>query len=208
MDNMEQAQKVVTDLEDELESLQGRAAVLTKAREQLSYSARTGDKTAREKLGKTTAEATTIATEIEIVISALVEARKRLGTAEQLEAKAQDEAKALQLQEVAAVFVENLEKMDDACATIAECSTQNKILLSEIHRLGCMVPGHDIVRISTTYALKTMLMQTPVHPEEFSHPPFFLAPGERKSFRALARSWDDNISRQIEHRLPKQRKVA
>jgi hypothetical protein len=57
------------------ESLNGRAAVLTKQREQLSFVAKTSDKSAKTKLAATSAEATTIASDIEIVASALVEAR-------------------------------------------------------------------------------------------------------------------------------------
>jgi hypothetical protein len=32
----------------------------------------------------------------------------------------------------------------DACAEIAECTTENKVLLSEMHRLGVAAPSHDV----------------------------------------------------------------
>jgi hypothetical protein len=200
----EAAAKIVTDLENELETLQGRAAALTKQREQLSYSAKTGDKNAKAKLDKTASEATVVASEIEIVIAALVEARSRLGNAEQVKALEADRAKAVEIQQLQAAFNERLLAIDDACEDIARCTQENKKLLSRMHDLGITAPSHDQVRINSVLALKTMLQGCPWNVQEFQDYPHFLAPSQRKNFKDLASAWDATIERQVADRLPKE----
>jgi hypothetical protein len=202
MNETDNAAKIVIELTDELEVLNGRAVVLAKERQELSYSARTGDKNAKARLDKINVEATTLTNDIEIVAAALVEAKLRLGSAEQVAALEADRAKAVKIQELQAAFVERLLAIHDACGDIAKCTTENKLLLSEIHRLGVTVPSHDLVRINSVLALKTMLMATPWNPNEFADFPHFLAPHERKLFRDLAVSWGATISNQIADRLP------
>ena len=197
------AMKIVIDLENELEALNGRAATLTKTREQLSYAAKTGDKNAKAKLDKTASDATMLANDIEITISALQEAKSRLGTAEQVAEMEADRSKALKIQEMLTAFVERLEAIDEACEDIVKFTQENKALLSEMHRLGITAPTHDIVRINSVLALKTLLQLCPWHVDEYAHPPHYLAPNERKYFKSLAEAWGANIERQIAHRLPK-----
>src|SRR5258708_8846283 len=144
---IEQAEKSVRDREEELESLNGRTAILQKQREQISYSARTGDKSARTKLNALNGEISTNTSEIEIVAAALREAKSRLGSAEQVEARAADRAKAIKIRELKAAYVERLEMADEAAADLAKALSENKILLSEMHRLGITAPSHNSVRI-------------------------------------------------------------
>jgi hypothetical protein len=203
MTPVEQATKIVVDLENELEALNGRAAALTKTRDQLSYAAKTGDQKAKAKLDKTNAEATTIATEIEITISALQEAKNRLGAAEVDAELVADQAKAVQIQELQQAFIDRLELIGEACEDIIKCTQENKVLLSEMHRLGVGSPSHDLLRINCIAALKTMLQGCPWNVQEFQNYPHFLAPHERKYFKKLAESWDEAIENQIAHRLPK-----
>lgn len=204
MNKTEQALKIVRDLEDELEALNGRAALLTKQRQELAFAVRAGDKGAKEKLTKTSAEASTIATDIEIIIAALVEAKSRLGTAEAIDNTAADQAKAVKIQEIQKAFIERLIIIQDACEDIAKYTNENKTLLSEMHRLGCTAPSHDIVRVNCVNAVKTLLNALPWAKEfEFKHGPSVLAPNERKYFKNLADVWGAQIENQIAHRLPK-----
>ena len=203
MTELEKAEKVVRDLEEELESLQGRTAILQKQQQEVSYAARTGDKSARTKLEKVNLEISTNDNEIKIIGSALIEAKSRLGSAEHVEAIAADRAKALKIQELKVAYIERLEIADEACEDIAKALTENKILLSEMHRLGFTALSHDLVRINSVLALKTMLMGCPWDVQEFEAPPHFLAPGERKTFKWLAEQWGAAIERQIADRLPK-----
>lgn len=204
MNNTEQALKIVRDLEDELEALNGRAALLTKQRQELAFAVRAGDKGAKEKLTKTSAEASTIATDIEIIIAALVEAKSRLGTAEAIDNTAADQATAVKIQEVQKAFYERMLIIQDACEDIAKYTNENKVLLSELHRLGCTAPSHDSVRINCVNAIKTLLNALPWSREfELKHGPSVLAPNERKQFKDLAATWNNTIENQIAHRLPK-----
>lgn len=203
MNETEKAEKIVRDLEEEHEALLGRTVILRKQCEQLSFAAKTGDKTAKAKLDKLNGEISTINSDIEIVDAALREAKSRLGSAEQVEALAADQAKAVKIQELQAAFVERLLAIHDACEDIAKCTTENKVLLSEMHRLGVSAPSHDLVRINSIIALKTMLMGTPFNPKEFADAPHFLAPNERKYFKNLADAWSASIENQISQRLLK-----
>ncbi len=182
MNETEKAEKVVRTFEDELEELKGRTSILEKQQQEVSYAARTGDKQAKVKLDKINAEISANSNEIKIVMSALVEAKSRLGTAEQVEARAADQAKAIKIQELQLAFVERLELIDEACKDIAKCTSENKILLSEMHRLGVTAPSHDSVRINSVLAIKTT--------------------NERRTFKWLAEQWGASIGNRIASRLP------
>jgi hypothetical protein len=204
----EQAEKIVRDLEEELEGLNGRTSILSKQHQELSFAARAGDKSARTKLNATNVEISTNTSEIEIVTAALVEAKSRLGTAEQVATRAADIKKAEQIQELQAAFVDRLQTIDEACEDIARCTSENKVLLSEMHRLGITHPSHDQVRINSVLALKTMLMGCPWNTHEYAEYPHVLAPNERKYFKSLAEAWGATITRQIADRLPVDQKDA
>jgi chromosome segregation ATPase len=136
-------------LEEQLESLTARQNVLTKQRQELSYSASTGDKTSKQKLHANNAETGGIVNEIQIITDALAEARSRLNSSNVAGAKAQDVPTALKIQELQQAFIERLEAIDECCEDIAKMTTENKVLLSEMHRLGITHPSHDQARINS-----------------------------------------------------------
>jgi hypothetical protein len=210
MDNaIEQAAKVIRDLEDELEALTSRKALLDEKRQKIAYAARTGDKKAKSELTSNNAETISLINDVEIITDALVEARKRLGDAEQLAALQADQAKAVRIKELQAAFIERLEIMHKACEDFALAAKDNKVLLSEMHRLGVTAPSHDIVRIQSVTAIKTMLNALPWHKEfQFELPPSVIAPGDRTYFKNLAHHWGLAIENQIRDRLPKQDEAA
>jgi hypothetical protein len=103
---------------------------------------------------------------------------------------------------------------DEACADLAKALSENKILLSEMHRLGVQSPSHNSVRINLVLAMKTLLMGyeadvikqgMPWNVQEFADAPHYLAPSERAYFKALAASWGAAIERQIADRPPNER---
>jgi len=204
MNDTENAAKIVRDLTDELEVLNGRLVLLAKQRQELAYAARTGDKTAKARLHQNNVETGVITNEIAIATDALVEAKSRLGTAEINADTAADQANAVKIKELQAAFVERLLAIHDACEDICKCTSENKVLLSEMHRLGVRSPSHDLVRINSILALKTMLQGCPWNVQEFGDAPHFLAPNQRKFFDNLAEAWGAAIERQIADRLPKQ----
>jgi len=115
MNETEKAEKIVRDLEEEHEALIGRTAILKKQSEQLSFAAKTGDKSAKAKLHTLNVEISTKASEIENLTAALAEAKSRLGTAEDVEARKADQAKAVKIQELQTAFVERLLAIHHAC---------------------------------------------------------------------------------------------
>jgi len=85
---------------------------------------------------------------------------------------------------------------------LAKALNENKLLLSELHRLGVGAPTDDLVRINSVRALKTLLQSCPWNTREFESPPHFLSPGERKNFADLAQSWGQTILNQVAQRVP------
>jgi hypothetical protein len=211
MTPIEQAEKIVRDLEEEKESLLGRTTILQKQREQISYSARTGDKSARAKLNALNVEISTNASESEIVDAALREAITRSGAArqaaQQAEAIAANNERERKIRELQTALVERLEIANDACEDIVSATTEAKILFNELHKLGIKTPTDDQLRINSVLAIKTLLNALPWAREfQFEHPPSVLAPDQRKYFKALAESWGAAINRQIADRLPADQK--
>lgn len=86
MNEIEQAEKIVNELEDKRECLHARTRTLTEQRKQLAYAANTGDKAARTKLNAINSEVAHHNHEIENVEFALTEARARLDKAKEAEA--------------------------------------------------------------------------------------------------------------------------
>jgi septal ring factor EnvC (AmiA/AmiB activator) len=95
---VEVAEKIINDLEEQREALFSRAKLLTKQREQVAYAAQV--KAAKARLKEIDVETLTTGTDIESVEAALLEARSRLNAAKVTEAKATDRERALQLREV------------------------------------------------------------------------------------------------------------
>ena len=205
---VEQAQKVIGDLEDELESRNGRAVILHKKHESLAFAAATGDKKARAGIVALNAEITDNDSEIEVITAALVEARSRLATAERTAAIAADQADAVKAQELIAAVVERWEMVDEAIADIVKALAENKLMLTELRRFGVDSPTDDMIRINCVLAMKWLLQQTPWHTMEFEKGPHFLAPHERRNFTDLAKAWGATMQNQIVPRLPRTEEAA
>jgi outer membrane murein-binding lipoprotein Lpp len=205
MTSIEQAQKIVADLEDELEALNGRSKILQKQKQELSYSARTGDKGAKAKLDKISVDVVTLTNDIEITESALREAKSRCGAAEQVAARAADHEKATQLAaQIAALnakLQEELDNADDAFSDAIGSVLSARAVLMEMHTLGVITsPTDQLFRINSVAAIKTAIQKLPqpwINDFEFMR----LAPSQKKEFKSLGQGWCDQIANQTAARL-------
>jgi hypothetical protein len=204
MTEIEQAEKIVRELEEKQEALIARTKVLAKQRQECSYAAHTGDKAARTKLDKINVEASTHAGEIESVDAALREAAARLNAAHAETDRAADRAAAEQLRDKLKQFKELGEVLDDCFADFRSAAIEQKKLLDEIHALGQAAPTHQQYRVLCEIALKTAVQQTPFWSQDFPA----MAPNQRKSFRDVCNSWVEPIMHRVNALLGEQHKDA
>jgi hypothetical protein len=198
MNDVEQAEKVIRDLEEKHESLIGRTKVLCKQRQEVAYAAHTGDKTARARLNAINAEASTHGGEIESVVAALVEAKARLNTALAGEASVADRAQALLLKGAIAEYVEEANELDASLEDMAFHANAMNNALNRIHQLGGKIPTSEQNRVLGAHCFKSALMKTAWKKElEFEHIPTF----KFQSFKKLVSGWVDTLMRDVERRL-------
>jgi chromosome segregation ATPase len=192
MTEIEQAEKIVRELEEKQEALIARTKVLAKQRQECSYAAHTGDKAARTKLDKINVEASTHAGEIESVDAALREAAARLNAAHAETDRAADRAAAEQLRDKLKQFKELGEVLDDCFADFRSAA------------IGQAAPTHQQYRVLCEIALKTAVQQTPFWSQDFPA----MAPNQRKSFRDVCNSWVEPIMHRVNALLGEQHKDA
>jgi hypothetical protein len=179
MSEVEHAEKIVIELEEKRECPFSRTKLLSKQRQEVSYAAHTGDKTARARLNQINVEASTHSHEIESVEAALEEARARLNAAKGIEARAADKANALKLRTANAEFKELGDDADDALWDFVQAV--NKILTkrNELEALGATAPTSEQVRVNVTNAIKAKIQELPSSwVRDFDFP--LLAPNQKK----------------------------
>jgi hypothetical protein len=196
---IEKAEKIINDLEEQRECLHARTRLLTEQRKQLAYAANVGDKSAKAKLTAINTEVSLHGTEIENVEFALAEARVRLKAAQQAEAQASNKANALALRELNKKFLELGLIVDDAFADVISASTEMREVLDKMRALGVTSPTHQQFNVLGLIACKTAVMNVPwsAGGREWE----FLAPNQRKTFKSIATGWSEMIERQIAERL-------
>jgi chromosome segregation ATPase len=202
---VEAAEKIVNDLEEQRECLHGRTGHLTDQRKQLAYAANVGDKSARQKLNALNSEVSHHRSDIENVEFALTEARARLAQAKAAEAQAADRANAQQIAELNAKLKDELDNADDAIADAIGSVLSARALLMEMRGRGLASPTDQLFRINAVAAIKTAIQKLPepwINDFEFSR----LAPSQKKQFKPLATAWCDQIANQLAPRLGEQQK--
>jgi hypothetical protein len=182
----------------------GRTRLLTEQRKQLAYAANVGDKAAKAKLTAINTEVATHGSEIENVEFALMEARARLKAAQQAEAASTDKAKALQLREKLAKFVELGMVLDDCFADFKSAATEMKSVVDDIHKLSCATPDNQLFRVNCDLAFKTAVQGTPFWSHDFPA----MSPANRKTFGSLVKSWSNAIEANIAARLGEKKDAA
>lgn len=202
---VEQAQKVIGDLEDELEGRNGRAAILHKKHESLAFAAATGDKKARADIAALNIEITNNDGEIDVITAALTEANTRLEAAKQAEAQTADREQAEQLRAALAEFVETGHEIDLAFQDLAAHAGNLQQILDRIHQLGCPSPSSEQLRVLGEISARTALMKTP-----WARAVELVPPPQRRDFKSLIDTWAAQIEQNIRARLgePKEEQAA
>jgi hypothetical protein len=191
------AAKTVEILEDKRRALIQKATELAEERQRVSFAAHTGDQKARQRLNVINTETGTHASEMASIEAAIIEANARLNVARTGAALAVDRAAAVKLRHELARFVELGELIDDALADVVMCSAELDAVLSNIHALGCPAPAASIVRVNAALAIKTAVMNIGWTAREWE----FLAPNQRKSFKAIVSGWAGQVENNIAARL-------
>jgi hypothetical protein len=206
MTEVEQAEKTIRDLDDKRRQLVERRIVLEHERQQSSYSAHTGDKTARAKLDKLNLEHATFESEFASVEAAIKEAQSRLAAAQRTEASAADREKAKAIAVLNAQLKEQLEDADAAAADFISSILSARDKLQELHSLGVTSPTDQMFRINAVAGIKTVIQLLPqpwINDFEFAR----LAPSQKKEFKQLAEAWGLTIENQIAARIPQPKKT-
>jgi chromosome segregation ATPase len=196
---VEQAEKILGELQDRREELIGRAAKLDTERRALSYAAATGDAAALKKMRGLNDAVVVNNTERETLDVALAEAADRLQVARQQVSRAIDREQAHKLKAAAARLVELGAILDDCWTDIISTSSELRDLVNIIHGLGSPGPNHDQVRVLGANAVKAGLMNT-LWAREFEH----IAPHQRCTFASLVNSWSQMIENNVAARLGEQ----
>jgi hypothetical protein len=199
---LEKAERDLNNLEEQREALFSRAKLLSKQRDQIAFAALTaGDKKAKEKLSEINAEDTGLAANIASVEAALTVARSNVANAKQAEAAAADKAKAEQIRELKAAFVENGINAGDALSDFVGSLLEMMQQRDEMQALGLTAPTARQFHVSALIAIKTVLQTLPQPMvRELQEWSLLLHPA-RRSFGDITASWDAMITRQIAERL-------
>jgi len=186
--DVEKAQEVLADLNEQREALVSRGQELEQRRQEIAFKAHTGSKAERAQLDQINSEAITHDYELKSLDSAIAEATKRLAAADQAEASAQDKENARALRAVVDEFVAHAIAIDEAFTVMVTEANALRETLIKIHDLGCAFPSYDQLNSLGARALGTAIMQTPWK-RDFEH----LAPSQRQSFPKLASDWAARI---------------
>jgi hypothetical protein len=200
---IEKAERDLNNLEEQRESIVGRAAQLDKQRKAIAFAALTaGDKQSKARLSEINAEDTSLAANIASVEAALTVAQANLKAAQQAEARASDKANALALRDKLAKFVELGMVLDDCFADFKSAAVETKSVVDDIHALGCATPDNQLFRVNCDLAFKTAVQGTPFWSHDFPA----MSPSNRKTFGSLVKSWSAAIESNIAARLGEDKK--
>ena len=188
-ETVEEARRIVAELENKLAAAEARAVELQTERRRLSFDANTGDGAAEKGLKALNTEAAHINLDIENIRSAIDEAKRRLAAAERDEAMAaaRDNAEAALV--IGNRLVERAAKIDAALATAREEMLAYKRDVDALHLTGCAAPTAQQFLTFGGLAVTAFTMQLPVKVDRD-----FLAPRERRTFTELTSAWRDGVT--------------
>jgi DNA repair exonuclease SbcCD ATPase subunit len=190
------AEQTLASLEDKRKDLANRAIELDAERQKISFAAHTGDNKARKRLDEINTASANHTSEMQSIDAAIAEANQRLEAAKREAAIVDDRAKAEQLKilidELGELGTEIDAAFGDAIAHLASL----KSVLDKIHALGVPNPSHDQLRVFSTLAMRTVLMQMP-YPREFEIVP----PSQRRTFQQMVSGWQVMLLQNIAARL-------
>jgi hypothetical protein len=152
MDTVEQARKIVADLQSKLAAVSGRATDLATERRCLAYSSATGDAKAKSRLEKLNVDSAAVLIESENAHIALEEARHRLDSAEHTADQARRKAEAERLSGEVHALAEKVEArgaaISKALASFSEQYSGLEADLTALRQLGASIAPARTVGLS------------------------------------------------------------
>jgi hypothetical protein len=193
MSDVEQVEKVLAELRSKRDALVARGVELGEARQQVAFSAHTGDAAARKKLDAINREAALHDSELRSLDAAIAEAGTRVEAARHAEEQAQAREVAKELLARAHAIVEHARALDDAntvrVAEGAALSEELELLRALGQRIGVHVPNHQQLLAMGSRAERTTMALTPWAREVGEA----IAPNERRNHTSYAVPWRDQI---------------
>ena len=157
MNDIENAQKVVADLEAKLSAISARSVELASERRRVAFAANTGDKPAAKKLAELTSESANLGLDTENLKSAIDEGRQRLVEANRQADLARRKADARKVRELGVQIRKHGPIIAAALATLRDSFVALTGDLRTARELGCEVTPSRLVELSFADAISSAL---------------------------------------------------
>jgi hypothetical protein len=191
------AEQILTDLQTKRQALVDRQFSLAQERQAIAFDAlAAGDANAQKKLAAINKEAASSAAELESYDAAIAQAAARLQTAEQREAAAADRADAIEARKIWAEIEHQLQAADKASAEATDRVNEAYERLKQLHLLGVAHPNTQQFCVYGGFVAASYQMKTPSAREGR-----FLAPNERRDWKALVDAWGKVVMNQLAARI-------
>jgi len=193
---LESAEKVLHELESKKLDL-----VAERSRDEadmgaIAYAAHTGDQKCSAMLETLQDRALKRDVEARNLDSAIAEATRRVGAAQDAERQAKEARVASELQELAQMMREVGAKCDHALKQFAEASNDLRKIIGATNQRGLGNPSAQQLQSLGERAIRGVLVNTP-YAKAFEH----LAPRERQDFALFTGSWASAIERFVSQKL-------
>jgi hypothetical protein len=196
--NVEQAERVVCELEDRRRLLLERKQELDESRKRLSFDAHTGDKQAKAALEKLNTEAQRHGLDVENILAAIAQANARLAIAQAAEAQEVNREHARELKSLVADLLEHAAVVDDALADVVTASHSLKECFDRLAQCGIKNPRQEQLAVMLNLSILTSLGQTPPLVRRYFQT---LAPSEKRNFQAVMATWCAGLTRDADQLL-------
>jgi hypothetical protein len=194
MKSVEDAKVVLQGLEGKLSDAKARHAEMQAKAAELAYPANTGDERARTKLDGLNAKAAMVAAEIASLEAAIVTAKRHVADAEASEADESDRGKAQQALALLGSFAKRGDDLQQSLDRFISMYTELTKDFRQLEALDYAPTTWPLVKVNMQAAVATGLQFTDLRQA-------FLAPHERRDFRAVIEGWARNIRTRAEARL-------
>ena len=191
------AERTLAELEQRRDRLIERRQQIERERGQVAYAAHTGDAGASKLLDRVITEAVKNDEHLKALADAISEGQRRLTQAREAEARAAEQAKAVELRAALKRFVEHGAGVDAALDLLIESCAGLERTLVEIHRAGSQFPSDAQLLSLGSRVLIAALSRTTFRREFPAVPPL----ERNRTMSAIAQQWSDTVERNIRERL-------
>jgi hypothetical protein len=201
--DIEQAEKILTELRGKRETLVAHGVELGEERTRLAFGAHAlNDKAARRRLDEINREPALHDAELRSLDCAIAEATTRVNRAQQAEARKADRKRAEEARKLTREFAETFAHIDKCLTGASKGLLAIDAALPELHALGFPSPSHQQLRLAVVTAIATFVQKLPQSwGDEIRGGLRYPAPYER---RGLAEYWTKvqlSLDKQIAKRL-------